>query len=192
MLRLSLISLILAFSASANAEGFDYDFLSAGYGDGDFGLPGGGNLDGDGFTVGASYAITDSYYVIADYQSASLDQDTDATIWAAGFGYHRGMSDKVDLVAKLSYKNVEYDLPLAASLDDSGLGLSVGFRFAQSDKLELNAGINYINYDVFDDDTGFELGALYDVNDKYSVGLSGEWSDIRSMYTLTGRMYFGK
>jgi len=188
MLRLSLISLILAFSASANAEGFDYDFLTLGYGNVDFD----GLADGDGFTLGGSYAITDSYYAFADYQAASLDFDVDATTWAAGFGYHRGMSDKVDLVAELSYEYIEFDLPLAPSVDDSGLGLSVGFRFAQSDKLELNASINYVDFGDGGDDTGFKLGGLYDVNDKYSVGLSGEWSDIRSMYTLTGRMYFGK
>jgi opacity protein-like surface antigen len=102
------------------------------------------------------------------------------------------MSDKVDLVASLSYQYLEFDIPLVGSIDDSGLGLSVGFRFAQSDKLELNAGINYVDYGDGGDDTGFALGALYDVNDAFSVGLGGEWSDTISMYTLSGRFYFGR
>ena len=189
MLRLSLISLILAFSASASADDFDYNFLSLGYGSVDFDDLG---ADGDGFTIGGSYAMTDSYYAFFNYNAASLDLDIDTTLWGAGFGYHRALSDTVDLVAELAYVSVEVDIPQAGSFDDSGLGLSVGFRFAQSDKLELNAGINYVDYGDIGDDTGFELGALYDINDKYSVGLSGEWSDIRSMYTLSGRMYFGK
>ena len=189
MLRLSLISLILAFSASANAEDFDYDFLSVGYGSVDFDDLG---VDGTGFSIGGSYAITDAYYAFFDYNAASLDAGVDTTTWGAGFGYHRSMSDKVDLVASLSYEYFEFDIPLAGSFDDSGLGLSVGFRIAQSDKLELNAGINYVDYGNGGDDTGFKLGALYKVNDDYSVGLSGEWSDNISMYTLSGRFYFGR
>ncbi len=57
MLRLSLISLILAFSASANAEDFDYDFLSVGYGSVDFDDLG---VDGTGFSIGGSYALNDA------------------------------------------------------------------------------------------------------------------------------------
>ncbi len=189
MLRLSLIGLILAFSASANAEDFDYDFLSLGYGNVDFDGPGG---DGNGFTLGGSYAMTNTYYAFLDYNAASLGQGVDATLWGAGFGYHRGMSDKVDLVAELSYESFKIDNSQPGNFDDSGLGLSVGFRFAYSEKLELNAGINYVDYSDVGNDTGFEFAALYDVNDKYTVGLGGAWSDNVSMYTLTGRFYFGK
>jgi len=189
MLRLSLISLILAFSASANADDFDYNFLTLGYGSVDFDDVG---VDGSGFTLGGSYAMTDSYYAFFDYSAASLDAGIDATLWGAGFGYHRALSDQVDLVAKLSYEYVELDIPLAGSFDDSGLGLAVGVRYAQSEKLELNAGINYVDFSDGGDDTGFELGALYSINDAYSVGLSGAWSDNVSMYTLSGRFHFGK
>ena len=189
MLRLSLISLVLAFSASASAEDFDYNFLSLGYGSVDFDDLG---VDGNGFTIGGSYAMTDSYYAFFNYNAASLDLDIDTTLWGAGFGYHRALSDQVDLVAELSYEYVEFDIPLTPSIDDTGLGLAVGVRFAQSEKLELNAGINYVDYSDGGDDTGFELGALYSINDAYSVGLSGEWSDNISMYTLNGRFNFGK
>ena len=189
MLRLSLISLILAFSASANAEDFDYNYLTLGYGSVDFDDLG---VDGNGFTLGGSYAMTDSYYAFFNYNAASLDADIDTTLWGAGFGYHRALSDQIDLVAELSYEYFELDIPLAPSIDDTGLGLAVGVRFAQSEKLELNAGINYVDYSDGGDDTGFELGALYSINDAYSVGLSGEWSDNISMYTLSGRFHFGK
>jgi hypothetical protein len=189
MLRLSLISLILAFSASANADDFDYNFLTLGYGTVDFDDLG---VDGNGFTIGGSYAMTDSYYAFFNYNAASLDADIDTTLWGAGFGYHRALSDQVDLVAELSYEYVEFDIPLNPSIDDTGLGLAIGVRFAQSEKLELNAGINYVDYSDGGDDTGFELGALYSINDAYSVGLSGEWSDNISMYTLSGRFHFGK
>ncbi len=189
MLRLSLISLILAFSASANADDFDYNFLTLGYGSVDFDDVG---VDGNGFTLGGSYAMTDSYNAFFDYSAASLDAGIDTTRWGAGFGYHRALSDQVDLVAELSYEYLEFDIPQVGSIDDTGLGLAIGVRFAQSEKLELNAGINYVDYSDGGDDTGFELGALYSINDAYSVGLSGEWSDTVSMYTLSGRFHFGK
>ena len=187
MLRLSLISLILAFSASASADDFDYNFLSVGYGSINFD----GGLDGNVFSLGGSYAVTDSYYAFFDYNAGSLDAGIDTTGWNAGFGYHRALSDKVDLVAELAYVYSELDIPQAGSFDDSGLGLGVGFRFAQSDKLELNAGISYVDFGD-GGETGFELGALYDINNKFSVGLGGAWADDVSMYTLSGRMYFGK
>ena len=95
-------------------------------------------------------------------------------------------------MAELSYEYLEIDIPQVGSNDDTGLGLAIGVRFAQSEKLELNAGINYVDYSNGGDDTGFELGALYSINDAYSVGLSGEWSDTVSMYTLSGRFHFGK
>ena len=188
MLRLSLISLILAFSASANADDFDYNFLTVGYGNINFD----GGADGNVFTLGGSYALTDSYYAFFDYNTGSLDAGVDTTGWDAGFGYHRALSDQVDLVAEVAYVYTELDIPQAGSFDDSGLGLSIGFRFAQSDKLELNASISYVDFGDSGDDTAFGLGALYDVNDKYSVGLNGAWSDDVSIYTLSGRMYFGK
>jgi hypothetical protein len=188
MLRLSLISLILAFSASANAEGFDYDFLSVGYGAVEIDDLG---IDGNGFTIGASYAFTNTYFAFVDYDAASLDFGVDATTWAAGFGYHRGLSDNVDLVASLTYENFDIDIPLAGSIDDSGLGLGIGVRYAHSQKLELNAGISYVDYSG-GNDTGFQVGALYSINDAFSVGLRGQWTDILSGYTLSGRYYFGK
>ena len=188
MLRLSLISLILAFSASANAEDFDYNFLTLGFSSIDID----GGADGNVFTLGGSYALTDTYFAFIDYSAGSLGAGEDATLWGAGFGYHRALSDQVDLVAELSYEYFEQDRPQAGSFDDSGLGLAVGVRFAQSEKLELNANISYINYGDRDNDTGFELGALYSINDAYSVGLSGAWSDNVSMYTLSGRFHFGK
>lgn len=188
MLRLSLISLILAFSASANADDFDYNFLTVGYGSINYD----GGLDGNVFTLGGSYALTDSYYAFAGYGAGSLDAGIDTTSWNAGFGYHRALSDKVDLVADVAYVYSEIDIPQAGSFDDSGLGLAVGFRFAQSEKLELNAGISYVDFGDGGDDTGFSLGALYSINDVYSVGLSGSWADDVSMYTLSGRFHFGK
>jgi len=183
MLRSTVVILLLALSASANAEDFDYTFLSAGYGIVNFDAA---NADGDGFNLGGSYAINSDYHVFFDYQSAGLDFGVDATTFDAGFAYNRGLSDQVDFVASLSYEYVEF-----GTSDDNGLGLGLGLRFAASDVLELNAGIKLIDLNDSGNDTEFSLSALYDINEQFSLGVSGDWTDDISTYSLTGRMYFG-
>jgi HD-GYP domain-containing protein (c-di-GMP phosphodiesterase class II) len=59
MWRTSLFVLLLAFSASATAQDFDYNYFSLGYGNIDFD---GVSDDGDGFTLGGSYALTDKLH----------------------------------------------------------------------------------------------------------------------------------
>ncbi len=188
MLRSSLIVLLLAFSASASADGFDYNYLTLGYGSIDFDEVG---VDGDGYAIAGSFSIAPKFHVFAGYNGGNLDFDIDVTTWGAGFGYNTTLSDKVDAYARLSYEYIEVDVPLAGSVDDSGLGFGVGLRFAASDKVELNAGINYVDYGDAGDDTGFEAGGLYNFTDAFALGLSGDWSDDVSVYSLNGRFYFG-
>ncbi len=189
MFRTSLVILLIAFSASVSAEDFDYSYLSLGYGTIDFDDI---NVDGDGFGIAGSYAINESYHVFGEYTSAGLDFGIDATEFSAGIGWHTGLSDAVDLVAGLSYEYVEIDAPAVSSIDDSGLGLSLGLRMAASEMLELSAGINYVDLSDSGSDTGFSAGGLYDLTESFSLGLSGSWSDDSSAYTLSGRFYFGE
>ncbi len=189
MLRSSLILLFLVFSASASAGDFDYNYFSLGYATIEFDDV---NVDGDGFGLAGSYAINEDFHVFAGYEAAGLDFDIDATTLGAGIGWHTGLSPVVDLVANLSYQYVELDTPGPGNFDDSGLGLGVGLRFAASDKVELNAGINYVDLSDSGGDTGFSLGGLYDFTDAFALGLGGNWSDDSSSYTLSGRFYFGR
>jgi hypothetical protein len=189
MLRSTLVILSLAFSVSATAADFDYNYFSIGYGTMDFDEVG---ADGDGFGAEGSFAINDSYHVFGGYESAGLDFGVDATSFAAGFGYNRSMSDTVDLVARLSYEYVDFDVPGPVDIDDSGIGLGVGLRIAASNELELDVGINYVDYSDLGDDTAFAAGGLYNFTDSFSLGLAGSWSDDVSSYTLSGRFYFGE
>ncbi len=188
MLRLSLITLVLAFSASASADNFDYNYLSLGYGSTDFD----GIGDGDGFTLGGSYAFNGKYHAFARYESTELTSAVDATRWQMGVGYNKWLTDKVDLVARLSYEYVEFDNGILASNDDTGYGLSVGVRYKSSDKLELSAAIKRTDYSDFGDDTSLEVGALYKLNSSYALGLRADWGDDVNTFTLNGRFYFGK
>lgn len=195
MLRSSLVILILAFSASASAEGFDYNFLSLGYSNTDFDDL---NADGDGFSLNGSYGFSDKIHGFAGYQTADLDSpvllgSVDATRWNVGVGYNTSTSATVDMFARLSYEYLEFDgSALNGSVDDSGLGFGVGLRFAASDKIELTAGINYVDYGDLGDDTSLEVAGLYAISEAFALGLGIETSDDATTYTLGGRLYFDR
>ncbi len=189
MLRSIAILVLLAATASASANEFDYDFFQLTYGNIEFDDV---NVDGDGFGLAGSYAINPEFHVFAGYQAAGLDFGIDATSLNAGIGWHTSLSPVVDLVASVSYEYVELDAPGGADVDDNGLGLGVGLRFAASDELELNAGISYVDLSDSGDDTGFGIGGLYSFSEAFSLGLGAEWTDDTSSYTVAGRFYFGR
>ena len=189
MSRSTIAALLLIASASANAQGFDYNYLQLDYTNIELDDI---NVDGDGFGLSGSYAINPDWHVFAGYQQAGLDFDVDATFLAAGIGYNTELSPVIDAYARLSYEYIDLDTPGFGSFDDNGLGFDVGLRFAASQDLELNAGIAYVDYGDADDDTGFYAGALWKFTDAFALGLAGSWGDDISAYTLSGRVYFGK
>lgn len=189
MLRSIMAVTLLVLGTSASAEEFDYNFFELGYGNIEFDDV---NVDGDGFGLAGSYAINPQFHVFAGYQAAGLDFGIDATTFGAGLGWHNSLTPVVDLVASVSYEYVELDAPGGGSADDNGLGLGLGLRFAASELLELNAGINYVDFSDSGDDTGFGIGGLYSFTEAFSLGLSGNWSDDASSYTISGRFYFGR
>ena len=189
MLRSGLIIGLFAVSATASAEGFDYNYFSLGYGNVDFDDI---NVDGNGFGLEGSYALADDWHVFAGYSDTSLDLNIDATSWNAGIGFNTPISDVVDVVARFSYEYVDFDGPGPGSADDNGFGMLIGLRFAATEELELNAGISYVDLSDSGDDTGFGAGALYNFTDRFAAGLSGNWDDDGSSYTWSARYYFGR
>lgn len=189
MLRSALILLLLAFTASASAKDFDYDFFQLTYGNIEFDDI---NVDGDGFGLAGSYSINEDFHVFAGYEAAGLDFGIDATTIGAGLGWHTTLSPVVDLVASVSYQYIELDAPGGGNADDNGLGLGIGLRYAATELLELNAGISYVDLSDSGNDTGFGIGGLYSFTDAFALGLSGDWSDDSTSYTLAGRFYFGR
>jgi hypothetical protein len=191
MLRSSLVLLILAFSLSANAEDFDYNYLQLDYGTLDFDDI---NVDGDGIGISGAFAINPDWHVFGGYRSVGLDFGVDVNAFDAGIGYNTEMSPTVDAFARLSYEYIEFDVPGGSpDNDDSGLGFGVGMRFAASDLLEVEAAIDYVDFGGNNgDDTAFSLGALYSFSDAFALGLEGNWSSDVTAYLLNGRFYFGR
>jgi hypothetical protein len=185
MLRSVLFLALFAFSASASAQGFDYNFLSVGYERVDLDA-GGVDIDGDGFGVEGSFEISESFFLFGGYTAAELESTVDVDFLSAGVGWHTPLSEQMDFVAGFSYENVDTDFG-----DEDGYGVNVGLRYQATDAVELNGGINYIDYGNDGDDTAFGLRVLVGVTDNIDVGLSGEWGDDVSSYGISGRFYFG-
>lgn len=192
MLRSVLLTALLAFSVSAGAQGFDYNYFSVGYqrlnlDDGFF------DVDGDGFGLNGSFAVNESFFVFAGYGMGEFEEQgitVDVDTLSAGIGWHTPLSEQVDFVAGLSYEYVDVGASGFGSQDENGYGLGVGLRYQASEAIELNAGINYV--DLGDgDDTGFGLGLLYGVSENVDIGITGDWGDDSSAYGINGRFYFG-
>lgn len=189
MRRSTLVLLGLAFATSASAKDFDYDHFQLTYGNVEFDDI---NVDGDGFGLSGSYSLNEEFHVFAGYDAAGLDFGIDATTLGAGLGWHTTLSPVVDLVASVSYQYVELDAPGLGSVDDNGLGLGLGLRYAATELLELNAGISHVDLSDGGSDTGFGVGGLYSFNDAFALGLGASWADESSSFTLAGRFYFGR
>ena len=189
MLRSSLLIVLLAFSATASAEDFDYNWLSFGYSAIDFDDF---NVDGDALGIDGSFAFHEDFHAFASYSAADLDFGIDATTFDIGVGYNTELSDVVDAWARLSFEYQEFDGPGAGSNDENGLGFGVGLRFAATPQLELDGALEYVDLDDFGDDTSLILGGLYSFTPQFALGFFGKWGDDVSTYTLLGRFYWGQ
>ena len=189
MLRSSLLVMLLAFSASASAQGFDYNWLGFGYGTIDFDDF---NADGNELGIDGSLGFHEDFHAFASYASADLDFGIDRTTFDIGVGYNTELSNVVDAYARLSYEYVEVDVSGFGSQDDNGYGFAVGMRFAATEQLELEGAIDYVDLNDSGDETALVLGGLYNFTPAFAVGLFGKWGDDVTSYTLLGRFYWGQ
>ena len=180
--------IILGLCSTAAADGFNYNYVSASYSTVDFDDL---NVDGDGFGLGLSMGITDEFHLFGNYQGSDFDLGVDGSAWSAGIGFNTPISDVIDVVATLSYEYVDIDAPGFGSVDDHGYGLGVGIRAAVSERVEIDAGIAYVDLKDSGDNSAFSAGFLFNITDTVSLGLSGSWDDDFTVYSLGGRIYFG-
>ena len=193
MKRSLVVFSLMAMSSLAFAEGFSYTYLQASYGTVDLDNT---SVDGDGFGVDFSYGITDNLHAVANYQTADFDLGFDGNRWSLGIGVHTPINENFDVVAAVSYVDEKFEVPLAPDLNDDGFALDVGIRANVMSKIEVNAGITYVDLSSQGDSVAFGGGALYNFTDMFSAGLSAKWGEMLGVdtatYTLIGRINFGK
>jgi len=179
--------LLMGLSAGAAAEGLNYNFIELGYGRVDIEDA---DIDGDGFSVGGSFAVSDEFHLFGNYSTADFDFDVDFTQFDLGIGFNTAIADNIDVVAKLSYEYVEIEASGFGSEDDNGYGIGIGLRALVSPQVELHGGVDHVDLSDSGSDTSLVAGFRFNFMERFSVGLAGSWGDDFSTYTLAGRMYF--
>jgi Outer membrane protein beta-barrel domain len=179
--------LLMGLASAAAADGLNYTYAEVGYGRINIDNP---DVDGDAFGIGGSFALTDEFHLFGSYSTANLDFDVDYTQFDLGFGFNAPISDTIDVVATLSYVDVEVGASGFGSADDNGYGVGVGLRGLVSPQLELFGGVEYVDLNDSGSDTSLGAGLRYNFNEIFSMGLSGAWGDDVSTYTLSGRANF--
>lgn len=172
----------------AQADGFDYTYVEAGYISADFDTAG-ISVDGDGFGVNGSFAITDDYYLFAGYSSLGFDLGIDLNQLAVGGGMHFELSPTIDFVGTFAYLDAEVDSAFG-SVSEDGFGIGAGVRGALDTSFEWEAGIEYA--DVGGSNTSLGLDGRYYFTDTVAAGVGVTLDDDVTVFAIGVRVEFGQ
>ncbi len=174
----------------AQADGFDYTYVEAGYISADLDT-GGISVDGDGFGINGSFAITDTYHLFAGYSTLGFDFSIDLNQLAVGAGMHFPLSPTIDFVGTLAYLDAEIEAPLfGATVSEDGFGIGIGVRGRLNSTFEWEAGIDYA--DVGDSSTSFGLDGRYYFTDTIAAGAGVSFDDDFTIFAVGMRVEFGQ
>lgn len=188
MLRSAVLILLLAFAATAGAQDFGYTYLQVSYGAVSFddSIV---DVDGDGLGVSGSYGFHPDFYVSGEYQTADMDFGVDLNILELAVGYHTSLSEQLDFTAQLGFVDAEVESGLG-SADDDGFMIGAGLRGALTDAVELNGGIDYIDFDQGGGETRANAGFLFSLTETVTVGAEASFWDDINVYRLNLRFDF--
>ena len=179
------MGLTTGLAGAARAE-FNYDWIGVTYNNVDFDDL---DVDGDGFGFDVTLGIAENYHLFGGAETADLDFNVDLTSWRAGIGFNTPLSEAVDVIAQLSYENLEIDTSIGDA-DDNGFGLGVGVRVEATNLVELNGAIRYVDFSDSGDDAAFDAAVLFNLTESFTIGLNGTFDDDVNTYRLAGRYYF--
>jgi hypothetical protein len=186
-MRIVAAFLTLSLPCALYADGFDYTFVDAGFVNSDLDA-GPFDVDGDGIGVNGSIGVSDNVHIIAGYADEDYDFGVGSTTWSAGVGFNTGINENLDFVADLSYMDVDVDSPFGSAGED-GYGLGAGIRARAGEKIELDAGLLYVDLD--DSDTVLNVGGRYYFNDSFALGAGLSDADGGTAWTIGVRAEFG-
>ena len=147
------------------------------------------NVDGDGFEIAGSYSVGDKVYLLGRWQDQSFDFGIDGTEYEFGAGLHHALSDSVDFVGTLSYLDNEVEVA-GFSASDDGLGLGAGVRAQMGDSFQLDASLQYVDYDEAGSDTGLMVGGRYYFNDTMALSFGIDDADDTDTFHMGFRWEF--
>lgn len=186
-------------SGFAQAEDFDYTYAEVGFVSAEFDELGVG-IDGDGFGISGSFAITDRYHVFAEYSSLGFDAlallgtDFDINQLAIGGGMHHSLSPTIDFVGTLAFVDAEFDVTIpglgSVGISESGFGIGAGLRGAMGSSFEWEAGIDYV--DAGGSGTSLGVNGRYYFTDTFAIGGGIDLDDDVTVFGIGVRVEFGQ
>jgi hypothetical protein len=201
----SFIALVLAsllLPAAAWADGPRYTYVGASYEwtDSKFGVDPSDDAnfnDGSiaGVSIEGSLGILSWLHIAGEYftgdcvdcasTGAGGTSDVDFDGYQAGIGFNYAINDKVDIILRGYY--VDVDL---SDIIGDGWASEVEFRSQFSDRVELQAGFAYQDLDTVQN-SDFNVGLLYQVWDGVSLTARGTVAASDVGFDLGVRWYFG-
>jgi hypothetical protein len=142
----------------------------------------------DGFGVGGSFALTESFHVVGSYADVSKGPMS-ATTSAVSLGYNHSLNDITDLVARAGWVHGRAKISGFGSESDNGWSVEAGLRAMLSPQFELNGFITYV--DLFDDDdTSLSVGGVYYLTHNIGLGAGVSFSDDATGWQVGFRFAF--
>jgi hypothetical protein len=145
------------------AADFSYDFFEAGYVDAGIDNS---SIDGDGLRLEGSTAVADEFFVRAEYEDYDFDFNIGGSVLELGGGYFHPFSEDLDFIATGQYTQVEL-----GNGDDDGIGIGGGVRTRLGGAFEVDALLNWVNFDDSDSDAYVDLRGRYLVNEQFAATL---------------------
>jgi hypothetical protein len=191
----TLLAGVLLLPAFGYAGNLSYNHVEVAYGESELDVGGlNQEIDGDGFSLSGSLAVSPNWHVFADFTSADFDFNVETTSYRVGGGYNYPISDTADVIARLSYVNVEAEVetPFGTfDADEDGFGVGLGMRGAMTSDFELEGALEYV--DLGGDDSGDTsvIGeARYFFTPMFAVGAGVEVGDDVTTYGISARLNF--
>lgn len=197
--KVSLASLVASVaSMSALANGPDYTYAEVGYFNLEFDEVDVLDLDGDGYFIGGSAALTEMVHVVGGYADGEIDVENtslsaDYTSASLGLGVNYRVATNIDIVGRVSYVSAEVDVGGGLDVDEDGYGIGIGLRGMASPQLEFNGGLSYTDLGGdFDAETALHVGGVYSFTDAFAVSGGLVVSDDATEFRLGGRWYIAR
>ena len=144
---------------------FNYTGLDISYVDVDRDVGSGG----DGFAFGGTFTVAESFFLGGGYEDYDFDSGADGEIIELGGGYFHPINDGMDFVASLAIVDMEVSSG-SFSADDDAIAIGGGIRFEVSPEFQLDAMVEYVDWDNSGSDTGFEFRGRYYFSDDIALG----------------------
>lgn len=188
----TLLAAALVLPIAAPAADLSYNYVEAGIGRTELDVDAGSvdEVDGDGFSIAGSLAVTDNVHLFADFNTVDFDFDVDTRTIRVGGGWNLGLNESTDFIARVAYLQTEVDFP-GGDADEDGFDIGVGLRSAIAPAFEIEGAIDYVDLGGDDSgDTTFSGAARYFVTSQFAVGVALGVGDDATSYGLTARLNF--